>query len=543
MTLLLGADAVAVDVAGAFRDPDDDALTHTAATSDTSVATVSVLGTQVTITQEGAGLAIITVTATDAVGSNQSAEQRFKVTVGNDYDTDGDRLIEIQTLAQLDAMRHNLYGQSVPDDDAFELAFPDSIDHWGCGFEGCSGYELEADLDFDTDGNGDAGVGDTYWNGGAGWAPIGIPEFLSFGAFNTTFDGNGHVIANLFVRGEDFAGLFGALGQSGVIRNLSVIDVDVVGVDAVSGLVGYNYGAVIASETTGEVSGDDGVGGLVGENDGTITRSRSFATATPAPQPPACSPPPCISISFDFPGIGGLVGVNRGDITSSYATGAVDGYPAGGLTGYNGGTIVSSYATGPVTGTIVGGLVGRNGFGPGRIYASYATGSVSGGLDVGGLVGTNDGLIDSSYATGGELAGSGSSYSATASYWDSTTSGISGGSTTAQLQAPTGYSGIYGEWNLDLDHDGTPDHPWHFGTAAQYPALSVDFDGDGRATWQEFGHQLRAGPTLTVTPAMDQAVLTWTAVDSGHWTPPPGITYTVYRHNGATVENLVVQQP
>ena len=539
VTLLLGANAVAVDVVGAFRDPDDDALTHTAATSDTSVATVSVLGTQVTITQGGAGLAIITVTATDAVGSNQSAEQRFKVTVGNDYDTDGDRLIEILTLAQLDAMRHNLYGHSVPDDDAFELAFPDSIDHWGCGFEGCSGYELEADLDFDTDGNGDAGAGDTYWNGGAGWAPIGIPEFLTFGAFNTTFDGNGHVIANLFVRGADFAGLFGALGQSGVIRNLSATDVDVVGVDSVGGLVGHNYGAVIASMTTGKVSGDDGVGGLVGRNDGTITRSRSFATATPAPQPPACSPPPCISISFDFPGIGGLVGVNRGDITSSYATGAVDGLLAGGLAGYNGDTIVSSYATGPVTGQTAGGLVGRNGRGPDKIYASYATGSVSGGLDVGGLVGYNAGLIDSSYATGGELAGGGNSSYTTASYWDSTTSGISEGSTTAQLQAPTGYSGIYGEWNLDLDHDGTPDHPWHFGTAAQYPALSADFDGDGQATWQEFGHQLRAGPTLTVTSAVDQAVLTWTAVDSGHWTPPPGITYTVYRHNGATVENLV----
>ena len=550
VTLLLGADPVAVDVAGAFRDPDDDALTHTAATSDTSVATVSVLGTQVTIAQGGAGLAIITVTATDAAGSNQSAEQRFKVTVGNDYDTDDDRLIEITTLAQLDAMRHNLNGYSVPDDDAFELAFPDSIDHWGCGFEGCSGYELEADLDFDTDGSGDAGAGDTYWNGGAGWAPIGIPEFLSFGAFNTTFDGNGHVIANLFVRGADFAGLFGALGQSGVIRNLSATDVDVVGVDSVGGLVGNNYGAVIASMTTGKVSGDDGVGGLVGVNDGTITRSRSFATVTRMRVPlPPCDSVICVGISYDVPGTGGLVGLNLGDINSSYATGAVDGSLAGGLAGYNGGTIVSSYATGVVTGSTVGGLVGRNGRN-GRIYASYATGRVSGGRDVGGLVGTNAKLINSSYATGpvsrsrfnsywSGLVGAGGINGITASYWDSTTSGISEGSTTAQLQAPTGYSGIYGEWNLDLDHDGTPDDPWRFGTAAQYPALSADFDGDGRATWQEFGHQLRAGPALTATSAADQAVLAWTPVDSGHWTPPPGITYTVYRHKGATVENLV----
>ena len=551
VTLLLGADAVTVDVAGAFRDPDDDTLTHTAATSDASVAAVSVLGSPVTITPVGAGRAIITVTSTDAVGSNPSATQRFRVTVGNDYDTDDDRLIEIRTLAQLDAMRHNLNGQSVPDDDAFALAFPESIDHWGCGFDGCSGYELEADLDFDTDGSGGAGAGDTYWNGGAGWAPIGVSEFRSFGAFNTTFDGNDHVIANLFVRGADQAGLFGGLGQSGVIRNLSVIDVDVVGVDSVGGLVGTNFGAVIASETTGKVSGDDGVGGLVGENDGTITRSRSFATATPAPQPPPCSPSPCVILTYDIPGIGGLVGTNFGAITSSYATGAVDGYPAGGLTGYNNGTIISSYATGPVTGTTVGGLVGRNGRRPGRISASYATGSVSGGLDVGGLVGTNVGRIHSSYATGpqsrrssygGGLVGNGG-HLVGASYWDSTTSGISSsrdrGNTTAELQAPDGYNGLYASWNLDLYGDSARDDPWDFGTTTQYPALSVDFDGDGQATWQEFGHQLRAGPGLEVEAEQGQAVLAWTAVDSGHWTPPPGITYNIYRSKDSTVATLV----
>ena len=68
------------------------------------------------------------------------------------------------------------------------------------------------------------------------------------------------------------------------------------------------------------------------------------------------------------------------------------------------------------------------------------------------------------------------------------------GNTTAELQAPTGYRGIYQSWNLDLYGDSARDDPWDFGTAAQYPALSVDFNGDGEATWQEFGHQLRAGP-------------------------------------------------
>ena len=113
-TLLLGADALEVDVAAAFRDPDGDTLTYTAASSQPSVAAVTASGSEVTVTPGSAGRATITVTATDAVGSNPTATQRFKVTVGNDYDSDDDGLIEIRTLAQLDAMRHNLDGVIPP---------------------------------------------------------------------------------------------------------------------------------------------------------------------------------------------------------------------------------------------------------------------------------------------------------------------------------------------------------------------------------------------------------------------------------------------
>ena len=93
---------------------------------------------------------------------------------------------------------------------------------------------------------------------------------------------------------------------------------------------------------------------------------------------------------------------------------------------------------------------------------------------------------------------------ATASYWDTTTSGqttsASGtGHTTAELQAPTGYSGIYATWNVDLDGDGTADDVWDFGTASEYPVLKVDFDGDGTASWQEFGDQRPAPPNQAPT--------------------------------------------
>ena len=121
-------------------------------------------------------------------------------------------------------------------------------------------------------------------------------------------------------------------------------------------------------------------------------------------------------------------------------------------------TITASYATGTVSGDdYVGGLFGYSG--GGTISASYATGSVTGTGDrVGGLIGNN--------------------FNATVSvsYWDTQTTGQSSsdggiGKTTAELQSPTGYSGIFATWNMDLDDDGSNDDPWDFGTSTQYPVL------------------------------------------------------------------------
>ena len=71
------------------------------------------------------------------------------------------------------------------------------------------------------------------------------------------------------------------------------------------------------------------------------------------------------------------------------------------------------------------------------------------------------------------------------------------------MQSPTSYSGIYGSWNVDVDADDTSDNPWDFGTNAQYPALKAVLDDD-QAMWEEFGYQLREGPSLTAstTPGM-----------------------------------------
>ena len=547
--LVVGATALVVDVARAFDDPDDDTLTYGASSSVTSVATVSRSGSMLTITPGSAGRTIITVTATDAGGSNTSVSQRFKVTVGHDYDTDKDELIDISNLAQLDALRHDLNGNGVAGDAAYAAAFPGAFDRMGCGIEGCLGYELTADLDFDTDGDGSADAGDTYWNAGEGWEPIGIPERYIFGnplgAFQTTFDGNGHTLANLFVARDDHGGLFGTIGSSGAVRDVRLTDVDVTGKQRVGGLAGENRGLVSRVQAAGQVSGEVQVGGMVGGNLGVIALSRSSAAVTGMA-------PPDFRFTLELrQGTGGLVGHNGNAIRYSYATGRVvgDRY-VGGLVGLNigdgfggssrdGARIAGSYATGSVAGQSgVGGLVGSNGVSSnarslrGEIKASYATGRVSGPTrGVGGLAGYNSGSPRGIITT---------------SYWDSRTSGHktgTGARTTAQLQAPTGYSGIYGSWNQDLDDDGTNDDPWDFGTSSQYPVLKANVDGQGAATWEEFGYQVRSGPTLTtttettMTPGQAQVNLTWTAV-TPHWTPPPDVTYTVTRADGDTVKTL-----
>ena len=265
--------------------------------------------------------------------------------------------------------------------------------------------------------------------------------------------------------------------SSAVIRNLEMVAVQVTGTDNVGGLVGSNGGAVSGCFATGKVSGDDDVGGLIGSN------------------------------------------LNGGAVTVSYSTVQVTGDDRiGGLAGSNSGNLTAAYATGRVVGdSEAGGLIGRN---SGDVNVCYATGLVSGRSTIGGLVGRNTG--------GGAI---------TDSYWDTDTSGRASGSygqpqTTANLQTPTDYAGIYRNWNLDLDGDDMNDAPWVFGTSSQYPALSVDTNGVGGATWQEFGQQIRAGPALMATPALGRVTLIWSAVSVS------GVTYNLYRTSGTTVRIL-----
>ena len=134
--------------------------------------------------------------------------------------------------------------------DEYSAAFPHAIAGMGCPESGCTGYELIADLDFDTNGNGQADSGDDYWNGGAGWAPIGGSD----SGFVAVFEGNSHIISRLYIYrpSESMVGLFGHVGESTEIYNVGLEDVSVTGWRRVGGLVGWNDGGdITASYATG----------------------------------------------------------------------------------------------------------------------------------------------------------------------------------------------------------------------------------------------------------------------------------------------------
>ena len=602
-TLAPDDDAVTIELAAAFSDPDTDALTYTALSSDNarlSLAGPTGTGTSFTLTPGSPGRVVVTVVATDPEGL--SAVLTFVVTVAvgsRDYDSDDDGLIDVGNLAQLNAMRYDLNGDGWADAPAnwskYHMGFVEGSWNMGCP-TGCIGYELTADLDFDTDGDGDVDSDDDYWNAGAGWAPVGD----AFNSFTATFDGDGHTVSNLLIKLTNSsnaypAALFGFV-RDGVVRDVGLPDVDVTGGSYVGGLVGYSSdGEVSGSYVTGSVSAVDNVGGLVGRSGVFFYNDQSRSAITDSHSSAQVSGGDNVgglvglnTGTSEITGshatghiegtdkVGGLVGFNTGPITTSYATGRVEGTDeVGGLVGDNRASITASYATGHVEGNVnvgglagycrgpttvsfatghvegtenVGGLVGYN---LDIITATYATGHVEGGRKVGGLVGYNQDRITTSFATGlvwgnepvGGLVGEEHLVARqTASYWDIHTSGHSvgrGGRTTKDLQAPTEFGGIYETWNVDLDGDAEADEPWDFGTSSQYPVLVADIDGNGDATWQEFGYQVRAGPTLTASTSMGQAVvLTWTAADTSPWSPAPDVAYAVIRERGTTVAVL-----
>lgn len=159
--------------------------------------------------------------------------------------------------------------------------------------------------------------------------------------FTGTFDGQDHYILGLSMGSStEPMGLFGTIGETGRVSNLSVINLD------------YTNGETVIA------------GGLVGINRGTITDSRNNAV-----------------VSGDV--AGGIAGENTGVINNVYNIGATAGTAvAGGIAGSNSGSLAYGYNAGAITGTgSLGAIAGTStDTGIGKFYYSHALERACGNL-------------------------------------------------------------------------------------------------------------------------------------------------------------------
>ena len=360
------------------------------------------------------------------------------------YDTDSDGLIEIRNRSQLKSVRYDLDGNGIPSEDSansYYSAFPE-LNPSTCYSGECDGYELMRNLSLD----------------GVSWDPIGSAS-ESFSAY---FGGNGFVISDLTINDVDNKPVGFFANSSGHINGLGLEDVSVVG----SGTVQDAYP----------------VGGLAGINSGSISMCYVIGTVE--------------GTGPNF--VGGFVGKNSrlGDITTAYinqcyAQAHVKGYKAGGFAGFNSGTIETAYALGSVfsSNDYAGGFIGYN-FLTGRVFNTYAAVAVSGQ--------TNNRDYQGGFFGGLSTPSSSSNFRD--SYFDKLAAGTSTVAgfenvdrlgqdisrvyrmTTAELQMPTTYTGVYSNW----DNTGIE---WYIGSTGMYPVIWLDFNGDGTYSWQEFGPQ------------------------------------------------------
>ena len=214
-------------------------------------------------------------------------------------DRNNNVFIEIYYLEHLDAIRNDLDGN----------------------------FELMRDLNFDDPGSYLSGQINEDWRADVfsaavegGWMPIGNETT----PFAGTLDGNGYAIYNLRIfRRLNNQGLFGYIGSGGVVRNLGVANVIVLGSVNVGALTGDLRGSIVNSYATGIVRGNQNVGGLVG-NIGSYTLVEADTEPDPA---------------------------NTGIIVNSRSSAAVDVGTSngGGILGRcNGCTVLNSFAVGQV---------------------------------------------------------------------------------------------------------------------------------------------------------------------------------------------------
>ena len=196
---------------------------------------------------------------------------------------------------------------------------------------------------------------------GKDWTPIGTDYDNSY---KGTFDGGGHTITGLtFTTNDQYAGLFGCLGEAGTVKNVVMEDVQITcnhRLGYAGGVAGFSDGTIENCSVSGSVSGTICAGGVVGAQwEGSITGCSSSATVK--------------GLAY----VGGVAGQTNSSatLTACYATGNVTleiapkkNIAGGGLVGMNAGSsLLACYATGNVTSTgsstgymHIGGFLGNN---------------------------------------------------------------------------------------------------------------------------------------------------------------------------------------
>lgn len=206
------------------------------------------------------------------------------------------------------------------------------------------------------------------------WIPIGD---VGESSFKGVFDGDGHLIDNLYINegSSGHRGLFGFL--KGSVRNLTVRG-EVTGLEycgLLAGDVSGNDSWIVNCTAKGSVSGIYSIGGLIGYGDNdAIEYCRNEATVR-------CR---------DYYA-GGIIGIVHfvSSIDHCTNTGSVNGsYYSGGITGYaNGSKVFNGENTGSVTGDRYVGGIGGYLFQGAKIFNSINSGSVKGKDFVGGVCG------------------------------------------------------------------------------------------------------------------------------------------------------------
>ena len=345
----------------------------------------------------------------------------------DDIDNDNDRLIELCHLEDLNAMRHQLDGTGYKENEQAAKITT------GCPNDGCRGYELVRNLDFQNDASYDNTENKTTWTTDIGWPTIA-------GSFSAILEGNGHTISNLEmsnVTSNENVGFFDRV--SGSIQNFALTNVDIeVRLDPLRlSLDGGTFfrrlnGRVINCYLQGELE---------------------------------IKPPSGSTVERIAP-----LGNNHGEIFNSYADMNTSGYILSGhFIAFNQARISNSYAKGGTNVILTSAYFGftRDNFGIiENILQRVITpsGNNSNG-DNNPVAGSNRGTISNSYWDEDHWKGEASDEKAVGVNDDGTISNSKGFST-IELQTPTsaGTTSTAPYYNWSEDN-------WDFGTTIQYPAL------------------------------------------------------------------------